>query len=44
MVKRLPVMRETWVKSLRRKDALEKKMATYASTFAQKNPMDGGAW
>ena len=38
-LKRLPAMRETWVRSLDREDPLEKEMATHSS-----NPMDGGAW
>ena len=42
-VKRLPAMRETWVRFLGREDPLEKAMATHSSTLAWKNPMDGGA-
>ena len=38
MVKRLPVMRETWVQSLGREDPLEKEMATHSSTLAWKIP------
>ena len=38
MVKRLPGMWETWAQSLGQGDPLEKEMATYASTFAWKNP------
>jgi len=38
MVKHLPVMRETQVKSLGWEDPLEKKMATYSSTLAWKIP------
>ena len=34
MVKRLPTMRETWVRSLGREDSLEKEMATHSSTLA----------
>ena len=34
MVKRLSTMRETWVRSLRREDSLEKEMATHSSTLA----------
>ena len=30
-VKRLPAMRETWVRSLGQEDALEKEMATHSS-------------
>ena len=38
MVKRLPTMRETWVRSLGWEDTLEKEMATHFSTFAWKIP------
>ena len=38
MVKCLPTMRETWVKSLGCEDPLEKEMATYFSTLAWKTP------
>ena len=34
MVKRLPTMRETWVRSLGQEDPLEKEMATHSSTLA----------
>ena len=34
MVKRLSTMQETWVRSLRREDSLEKEMATHSSTLA----------
>ena len=34
MVKRLSTMRETWVRSLGRKDSMEKEMATHSSTLA----------
>ena len=37
-VKRLPTMRETWVRSLGREDPLEKAMATHSSTLAWKIP------
>ena len=43
-VKRLPAMRETWVRSLGWEDLLEKEIATHSSILAWKNPMDGGAW
>ena len=36
MVKRLPAMRETWVQSLGQEDSLEKEMAIYSSSLAQK--------
>ena len=38
MVKRLPTMRETWVRSLGQEDALEKGMAAHSSTLAWKIP------
>ena len=38
MVKCLPTMRETWVRSLGREDPLEKEMATHFSTLAWKIP------
>ena len=34
MIKRLPAMRETWVRSLGREEPLEKEMATHSSTLA----------
>ena len=37
-VKRLPTMRETWVRFLGRKDFLEKEMATHSSILAWKIP------
>ena len=36
MVKRLPAMQETWVRSLGREDPLEKEMATHSSILAWK--------
>ena len=38
MVKHLPAMRETWVRSLGWEDPLEKAMATHSSTLAWKIP------
>ena len=38
MVKRLPAMRETWVRFLGWKDPLEKEMAIHSSTLAWKIP------
>ena len=35
-VKHLPIMQETWVRSLGREDPLEKEMATHSSTLAWK--------
>ena len=43
MVKNLPVMQETHVRSLNREDALEKGMATHSSILAW-SPMDRGDW
>ena len=37
-LKRLPAMRETWVRSLGREDPLEKEMATHSSVLAQRIP------
>ena len=44
MVKNLPAMQETWVRSLGQKDPLEKGPATHSSVLAWMNPMDRGAW
>ena len=38
MVKHLPTMQETWVRSLGQEDALEKEIATHTSTLACKTP------
>ena len=38
MVKHLPTMQDTWVRSLGGKDPLEKEMATHSSTLAWKTP------
>ena len=38
LVKRLPTMRETWVRTLGGGDPLEKEMATHSSTLAWKIP------
>ena len=38
MVKHLPTMRETQVRSLDQEDPLEKEMATHSSTLAWKIP------
>ena len=37
-VRNLPVMQETWVQSLGRKDPLEKEMATHCSSLAWRIP------
>ena len=42
MVKRLPAMRETWVRSLGWEDPLEKEMATPLQYSCLENSMDGG--
>ena len=38
MVKRLPAIWETWVRSLGQEDPLEKEMATHSSTLAWRIP------
>ena len=38
IIKRLPAVQETWVRSLGWEDPLEKEMATYSSTLAWKIP------
>ena len=38
MVKHLPTMRETWVRSLGREDPLEKEMAAHSNIHAWKIP------
>ena len=38
MVKRLPAMQETWVRSLGWEDPLEKEMATHSSILAWRIP------
>ena len=44
MVKNLPAMQETWVRSLGQEDPLEKGMAMHSSILAWDNPMGRGAW
>ena len=44
MVKDLPAMQETWVRSLGQEDLLEEGMATHSSVLAWRIPMDRGAW
>ena len=44
MVKRLPAVRETWVRSLGWKDPLEKEMATPLQYPCLENSIDRGAW
>ena len=44
MVKNLPAMRETWVRSLDWEDSLKEGMATHSSILAWRIPMDREAW
>ena len=44
MVKIMPAMQETRVRSLGQEDALEKEMAAHSSILAWDKPMDRGAW
>ena len=44
MVKNLPAMWETWVRSLGWEKSLEEGMATHSSVLAWVIPMDRGAW
>ena len=44
MVKNLPAMRETWIRSLGWEDPLEEDMTTHSSILAWRIPMDRGAW
>ena len=44
MVKNLPAVRETRVRSLGWEDPLEEGMATHSSILAWRIPMDRGAW
>ena len=44
MVRNLPAMQETWVRSLDWEDPLEEGMATHSSILAWRIPMDKGAW
>ena len=43
MIKNLPAMQETWVRSLGWEDSLEKEMATHSIILAWKLPWTG-AW
>ena len=44
-LKRLPAMRETWVRSLGQEDSLEKEMATHSSILAWSIPwMEEPGW
>ena len=44
MVKNLPAMQETWIRSLGWEDPLEEGTATHSSILAWRIPMDRGAW
>ena len=44
MVKNLPVVWETWVRSLRWEDPLEEGIATHSRILAWRIPMDRGTW
>ena len=44
MTQNLPAMRETWVRSLGREEALEQGMQPHSSILARRSPVDRGAW
>ena len=44
MVKNLPAMQETWVRSLGWEDPLEEGVATHSNILAWRLPMDRGTW
>ena len=44
MVKNLPAMLETWVRSLGWEDPLEEGMAAHSSVLAWRIPVDKGIW
>ena len=44
MLKSLPTVWETQVRSLGWEDPLEKEMTTHSSLLCLENPMDRGAW
>ena len=44
MVKNLPEIQETLVRSLDQEDPLEKEMAIHSSILAWRIPMDRGVW
>ena len=44
MVRLLPTMLETWVRSLGREDSLEKENGNPLQYSCLENPMEGGAW
>ena len=41
MIKNLPAMQETWIRSLGQEDALEEEMATHSSVLAWRIPGTG---
>ena len=44
MVKNLPAMQKTWIRSLGWEDPLKESMAIHSSILAWRIPMDRGAW
>ena len=44
LVKNLPIIWETWVRSLGWEDPLEEGMATHFSVLAWRIPIDRGTW
>ena len=44
LVKNLPAVQETWVRSLGWEDPLEEGMAIHSSILAWRIPLDRGAW
>ena len=44
MVKNLPTMQETWVRSLSWEDPLKKEMVTHSSILVWEMPGTGGWW
>ena len=44
MVKNLPAMQETWIRSLGWEDPLKEGMATHSSILAWRIPINRGAW
>ena len=44
LVKNLPEIRETWIRSLSWEDPLEEGMASYSSIIAWRIPMDRAWW
>ena len=44
VVKNLPAMQKTWIRSLGQEDPLEEEMATHSSILAWRIPLDRGAW